>query len=81
MARRQQVLCVTHLHQIAALANHHLSVRKRVLEGRTRIEVMSLDRDALVNELARMIGAPHSSDEVKEHVRRLINPATAEVQG
>lgn len=81
VARRQQVLCVTHLHQIAALADHHLSVRKRVREGRTRIEVMSLDQDARVNELARMIGAPYCSDEVKEHVRKLINPAAAEVQG
>jgi len=81
VARRQQVLCVTHLHQIAALADHHLSVRKRVRQGRTMIEVTALDQEARVNELARMIGAPHCSDELKEHVRRLINPTTAEAQG
>ncbi len=42
VARKQQVLCVTHLHQIAAMADHHFSVKKFVTEGRTQIEVLPL---------------------------------------
>jgi len=79
VAQAQQVLCVTHLHQIAALANHHLSVRKSVTGGRTRIEVKALDQEERVEELTRMLGAPASSESVKEHVRRLMNQGIAEV--
>jgi DNA repair protein RecN (Recombination protein N) len=79
VAQTQQVLCVTHLHQIAALAHHHLSVRKSVSGGRTRIEVKALDSEQRVEELTRMLGAPPTSESVKEHVRRLMNQGIAEV--
>lgn len=79
VAAKQQVLCVTHLHQIAALADHHLSVRKLVQEGRTRIEVSALDEEKRVDELTRMLGAAPTAESVKEHVRRLMDRQTAEV--
>jgi DNA repair protein RecN (Recombination protein N) len=72
VAERQQLLCVTHLHQVAAMANHHLSVTKSVSKGRTRIEVRPLSRDERVEELARMLGASPVSDSVREHVMRLM---------
>jgi DNA repair protein RecN (Recombination protein N) len=81
VARRQQVLCVTHLHQIAALAENHLSVRKSVHGGRTHIEVTALDRDERVEELARMLGASPHSESVKEHVKKLMDHRAAEVPG
>ena len=80
VAERQQVLCITHLHQIAALANHHLSVRKSVKSGRTSIEVRPLDQDARLEELTRMIGASPQSDSVKDHLQSLIDTSAAEVQ-
>lgn len=51
-----QVLCVTHLPQIAALADQQLGVSKRVEDGRTRTEVTDLVRSARAEEIARMLG-------------------------
>ncbi len=79
VAAKQQVLCVTHLHQIAALADHHLSVRKFVQDGRTHIEVSALDPEKRVDELTRMLGASPTAESVKEHVRRLMDRQAVEV--
>lgn len=81
VAQQQQVLCVTHLHQIAAIAENHLSVRKSVRDGRTHIEVTALNKDERVEELARMLGASPHSESVKEHVKGLMDHRTAEVPG
>ena len=56
VAAGRQVLCVTHLPQIAALAEHHLLISKSERQGRTYTEVKALDRAGRVGELARMIG-------------------------
>lgn len=56
VAGGRQVLCVTHLPQIAALAEHHLLISKSERQGRTYTEVTALDRQGRVRELARMIG-------------------------
>ncbi len=81
VAQSQQVLCITHLHQIAAMADHHISVLKQVKKGRTRIEVQALNKEERVVELARMLGASPDSESALEHVRQLIQDRTAEVQG
>jgi len=81
VARRQQVLCVTHLHQIAALADHHLSVRKLVQDRRTIIQVTPLDHEMRVEELTRMLGASPGSESAREHVRGLMEVPAAEVPG
>ncbi len=81
VAERQQVLCVTHLHQIAALADNHVSVAKHVEKGRTRIRVTALGREARVEELSRMLGASADSEAVREHVTRLMEQGLAEVSG
>lgn len=56
VAEGRQVLCVTHLPQIAALAEHHLLIEKSERQGRTYTEVRPLDRTGRVQELARLIG-------------------------
>ncbi len=80
VARRQQVLCITHLHQIAAMADHHVSVRKTVHEGRTTIDVKSLNHEERMEELARMIGASPDSETAMEHVRKLVQNGRAGVR-
>src|SRR5262249_45077549 len=51
-----QVLCITHLPQIAAYADAHFAIEKRVEKGRTRTSVIRLDESGRVEELARMLG-------------------------
>ena len=56
LARRHQVLCVTHLPQIAAHADAHFRIAKRERDGRTVTEVERLDREGRIVELAAMLG-------------------------
>jgi DNA repair protein RecN (Recombination protein N) len=51
-----QVLCITHQPQIAALADAHFAIEKRVVAGRTQTSVARLDREARVQEIGRMLG-------------------------
>ena len=60
VARGKQVLCVTHLPQIAAMADTHFSVQKGEREGRTYTRLERLDRSQRREELARLIGGPPS---------------------
>ena len=66
VSRGRQVLCVTHLPQMAALADHHLLISKTVRSERTYTEVQSLDRAGRIQELARMI----SGAEITENTLR-----------
>lgn len=81
VSRKQQLLCITHLHQIAALADHHLFVQKRVKDTRTRIEVSTLNDNSRVEELTRMLGAGPDSDSAREHVKRMMQEKRLEVTG
>jgi len=56
IARKRQVLCITHLPQVAAAADAHYEVSKQVKNGRTISNIERLDEDARVTELARMLG-------------------------
>jgi len=72
LGRGHQVLCVTHLPAIAALADHHFRVSKSVKAGRTRTEVAKLAGDARIDEVADMIagGAAHAT--ARAEARRLL---------
>ena len=56
VSKQAQVLCITHLAQIAAMANHHLLVTKDVSDYHTQTRVISLDREGQRREIARIIG-------------------------
>ena len=74
-AAGRQVLCVTHLAPIAAFAEHHLVVDKRVVKGATRTTVTALDSPERVNEVARMLGGEHVTDTSRRHARELLRAA------
>jgi DNA repair protein RecN (Recombination protein N) len=71
-AGHQQVLCVTHLPQIAALADHHVAVRKGAEGSRTITTVAALDRDGRVEEIARMLGGETVTDTARRHAREML---------
>ena len=62
LSRRRQVLCVTHLPQLAAMADTHFGVEKGEENGRTLTKVVSLDRAARRSEIARLSGGDHPSE-------------------
>ncbi len=62
VAAHKQVLCVTHLPQLAALANTHLLIAKSERDGRTYTTVMPLDREGRKQELARIIGGTNITE-------------------
>jgi len=68
----RQVLCVTHLAPIAAVADEHLHVTKSVRAGRTRVAVDPLDADARVEEVARMLGGASTTAAARQHARDLL---------
>jgi len=71
-AEGRQVLCVTHLAPIAALADHHLRVSKSVRGGRARMAVAPLAGDERVEEVARMLGGATTTAAAREHARDLL---------
>ncbi|WP_099360662.1 DNA repair protein RecN [Fredinandcohnia onubensis] len=70
-----QVLCISHLPQVAAMADTHLFISKETVQGRTITSVTSLDEDAKVKEISRMISGVEITDLTKEHAQELLNLA------
>jgi DNA repair protein RecN (Recombination protein N) len=73
MAAHHQVLCVTHLPQIAALAHHHVAIEKKVVKGRTITEVRTLSATERVEEIARMLGGENITARTREHAREMLS--------
>src|SRR5262249_46210471 len=71
IARQRQVLCITHLPQVAASASAHYVVAKQVSGGRTLSEITLLDKGERVTELARMLGG--QSDVARKHAAALLD--------
>lgn len=72
ISRRKQVLCVTHLPQLAAMADTHFSVEKGERGGRTYTEVRRLDRAQRRRELARLTGGSHVSQTMLDGAEELL---------
>jgi DNA repair protein RecN (Recombination protein N) len=77
LARRHQVLCVTHLPQIAAHADVHFQIAKRERDGRTVTEVRRLDREGRIVEIAQMLAGAHGGAAALAGARELLDRADA----
>ena len=76
MAASHQVLCVTHLPQIASLADQHLVVRKHSEKSRTRTTVEAVQGVSRVEEVARMLGGETITEAARQHARELVEQGT-----
>jgi DNA repair protein RecN (Recombination protein N) len=75
LARQRQVLCITHLPQIAAFADHAYTVVKTTAKGRTVSSARKLTQSEQVQELARMLGGVEISAEARRHAREMLEGA------
>ena len=76
IARRKQVICVTHLPQIAAMADTHFHVEKRERDGRTYTAVTALDRAGRIRELARLHGGDNITDTTLKSAEEQLDAAS-----
>ena len=70
-----QVLCISHLPQVAAMADTHLFISKEIIEGRTKTSVKPLEKAERVEEIGRMISGKELTSLTEEHVREMLDQA------
>lgn len=71
----RQVICITHLPQVASLASGHFRISKRVRKGEAVASVQRVDGDELVAEICRMLGADRSDEAASRHAQELLAAA------
>jgi DNA repair protein RecN (Recombination protein N) len=75
LSKHHQVICVTHLPQIVCFAENHYSVKKEVRGGRTVTFVDRLGKEAIVEEVARMLGGVKVTEKTRAHAKEMIENA------
>ena len=78
LADSHQVLCITHLPQIASYADRHFKVGKEVVDGKTESQVRRMDGTERLQEIAEMIGGHKITDTTRAQAQELLDVATAE---
>jgi DNA repair protein RecN (Recombination protein N) len=76
LSRRNQVICVTHLAQIAGFADHHYAVSKREKKGRVTTAIEELVRDERAREIGRMLSGEHITPEALKQAEQLLQAGT-----
>ncbi|MEH7124460.1 DNA repair protein RecN [Bacillus sp. JJ1773] len=75
VAINSQVLCISHLPQVAAMADTHLYIAKNIKDGRTKTTVKALNEAEKIKEIGRMISGVEITDLTKEHAKELLQLA------
>ena len=73
VASRQQVLCITHLPQVAVFADQQLRVEKLITDGRTNTSVLELEQGARIREVARMLAGATITDSAMKHATEMLS--------
>lgn len=73
LARYHQIICITHLPQIAASGDHHFKISKHVSDGRTQTRIAPLDRSQRVREIARMLGGVALTRATLAHAEEMLD--------
>lgn len=71
IGKNRQVICITHLPQIASMADYHYLIEKNVVNNSTITSINELDNDGMINELARLLGGTVITDTVIENAREM----------
>lgn len=72
ISSNHQVICITHLPQIAALADSHYLINKKVTENESITEIIKLDYNERIEELSRLLGGVNLTETTKQHAREMI---------
>ena len=75
ISRNSQVLCISHLPQVAAIADHHYFISKKVIDGRTETSVQKLTAQTRIREIARMLSGSEITELTLKHADELIQMA------
>ena len=73
MSKNMQVISITHLPQVAAKANNHLKVFKKVKSEKTSTELKNLDFDERVSEIAEMLSGEQTAESAYDLAKELLN--------
>lgn len=76
IARHSQVLCITHLPQVAAMSDTHFLISKKEESGRTKTQLTILQKKQKINEIARMISGAEMTELTREHAKELLEIAS-----
>jgi len=77
LADFHQVLCITHLPQIAKFGNHHFRISKHIIKGRTATVINSLSASERIQEIARMLGGEKITQTTIDHAREMLSQGSA----
>lgn len=75
VSQHSQVLCISHLPQVAAMADTHLLISKDIIAGRTRTDLRILNKEEKIKEIGRMISGAEITSVTKEHAKELLENA------
>ncbi|MFV0559655.1 MAG: DNA repair protein RecN [Enterococcus sp.] len=75
ISRNSQVLCITHLPQVAAVADYQYYISKQIVDGRTQTSVLELDTSKRITEIARMLAGSEITPLTIEHAKELLSMA------
>ena len=75
LGQHRQVVCVTHLPQVAALGHHHYQVSKSTDQKTTITEINPLDNTQRIDEIARMLGGIKITEQTLSHAKEMIESA------